>query len=54
MQREASDEWSAELPASPGVHRVSVRSDGGPWISPPGLAAQDDGFGGSAGVFVIP
>ena len=54
MQREIGDAWSVELPATTGVHRVSLRTDDGPWISPPGLAAQDDGFGGSAGVFVIP
>jgi hypothetical protein len=54
MQHDDDDVWSAELPVLPGVHRVSVRSDGAAWIAPPGLMAQDDGFGGSAGVFVIP
>jgi hypothetical protein len=54
MQREADDVWSAELPASSGVHRVSLRVDGGPWMAPPGLVAEDDGFGGSAAEFIIP
>jgi hypothetical protein len=54
MQRGADDAWSAEVPASSGVHRVSFRIDGGAWIAPPGLVAEDDGFGGTAGVVVIP
>jgi hypothetical protein len=54
MHQDSDGEWSAEMPASPGLHRVSLRSDGGPWTAPPGLVAQDDGFGGTAGVFVIP
>jgi hypothetical protein len=54
MRRDAGDGWSVELPASPGVHRVSLRVDGGPWIAPPGLTAEDDGFGGSAAVFTVP
>ena len=54
MQRDTGDGWSAELFAPPGVHRVSLRVDGGPWIAPPGLTAEDDDFGGSAAVFTIP
>jgi hypothetical protein len=54
MQRDAGDGWSAELLAPPGVHRISLRVDGGPWIAPPGLTAEDDGFGGSAAVFTVP
>jgi hypothetical protein len=54
MQRDAGDRWSAELLAPPGVHRISLRVDGGPWIAPPGLTAEDDGFGGSAAVFTVP
>ena len=54
MQRESGDGWSAELPASSGAHRISLRVDGGPWTAPPGLLEEDDGFGGSAAVFIIP
>ena len=54
MLRGTGDTWSAEVPASSGVHRVSFRIDGGTWIAPPGLVAEDDGFGGSAGMVVIP
>ena len=54
MQRESGDAWFAELPASSGAHRVSLRVDGGAWTAPPGLPEEDDGFGGSAAVFIIP
>jgi hypothetical protein len=54
MQRASDDGWFAELPASTGAHRISLRVDGGQWIAPPGLSSDDDGFGGSAAVFIIP
>ena len=43
-----------EVQATPGVHHVSVRVDGGKWIAPPGLAAIDDDFAGQAGLLVVP
>jgi 1,4-alpha-glucan branching enzyme len=45
--------WAASLRIPPGVHRVNVRVDGGPWIAPPGLATITDDFGGRVGVFVV-
>jgi hypothetical protein len=54
MRRGSGDDWSAELPASSGPHRISLRADGGSWMAPPGLLAEDDGFGGSAAVFIVP
>ena len=54
MQRTSDGRWSVELPATSGVHRVSLRVDGGPWTAPPGAVAEDDGFGGSAAVLMIP
>jgi hypothetical protein len=48
------DLWIAELHATPGVHRVSLRVDGGKWIAPPGLAPIDDDFAGQAGLLVVP
>ncbi|HVE36220.1 MAG TPA: hypothetical protein VNC18_21815 [Gemmatimonadaceae bacterium] len=48
------DVWAADVHARPGVHHVSIRVDGGGWISPPGLAAIDDDFAGRAGLLVIP
>jgi hypothetical protein len=54
MQRESGDAWSADLHASSGAHRISLRVDGGAWMAPPGLLGEDDGFGGSAATFVVP
>jgi hypothetical protein len=54
MQRLGDDRWSADVPATSGAHRVSIRADGGPWAAPPGLVGETDDFGGSAGMFVIP
>jgi hypothetical protein len=54
MRRESTDAWFADLPASSGAHRISLRVDGGPWTAPPGLLEEDDGFGGTAAVFIIP
>lgn len=38
---------------SPGVHRVQLRLDGGPWMAPPGLPRADDGPGGPSGAWVV-
>jgi hypothetical protein len=54
MRRDSDGRWSVELPATSGVHHASLRIDGGPWTAPPGSLAEDDGFGGSAGVLMIP
>jgi hypothetical protein len=53
MRRTGDGRWSADLPAPPGAHRLNVRIDGGAWIAPPGLGADTDDFGGTAGVVVI-
>jgi hypothetical protein len=45
--------WSVVLPAEPGVHRVQVRVDGGPWQAPPGLPRADDGPAGPAGTLLV-
>lgn len=37
-----------------GTHRVAVRINGGAWRAPRGLAAVDDGYGGTAGVVIVP
>lgn len=40
------------LPA--GVHRVSVRVNGGDWHAPTGLVGERDEFGGTRGIVVVP
>lgn len=46
--------WSAILPLASGTYQLNVRTDGGAWIVPPGLALLKDEFGGSVGLLVIP
>ena len=48
------DDWEARLPLEPGVYRLNLRLDGGPWVAPPGLPAERDGFGGEVGVLIVP
>ena len=38
---------------TPGVYRVNIRVDGGPWIVPPGLTGISDEFDGRVGLLVI-
>lgn len=45
--------WEVLLPAPPGVYRINLRHDAGPWQAPPGLPATDDGFGGRVGLLVL-
>jgi len=40
-----SSEWSVVLTIPPGIHRMNIRIDGGPWGVPPGVTALDDDFG---------
>lgn len=54
LARAAGGLWIADVHAAPGAYRVNVRVNGGEWAAPPGTVAVDDGFGGSAGVVVIP
>lgn len=41
------------LPIPPGVHRLNVRLDGGDWMVPGGMRAEQDEFGGMVGVLVV-
>jgi hypothetical protein len=45
--------WTVSLPADPGVHRISVRVDGGAWTVPPGLARAADGFADDVGILIV-
>jgi hypothetical protein len=51
-QRRSSNEFTVSLPASPGVHRVRIRIDGGPWSVPPGVSLEEGDFG-AVGVILL-
>ena len=53
MQRSANGRWRAELKLSPGMHRITVRADGGAWIAPPGLPIGNDDYGSPVGMIVV-
>ena len=46
--------WVASFRISPGIHRINVRRDGGPWIAPGGTTRSADDYDGEVGVFVLP
>ena len=54
LTRIAPGIWEVALPIAPGVHRVNVRLDGGPWIAPAGTRSEEAEFGGTVGVLVVP
>lgn len=45
-------EWRGRL--VPGVHRVNLRLDRGPWMVPEGAARVADDYGGEIGMIVVP
>jgi hypothetical protein len=45
--------WHITLPVAPGMHRVSIRTDGGGWGPPPGLPVTADEFMGTVGILLI-
>jgi hypothetical protein len=53
LTRERGGRWSLNIFIAPGVHRVNLRVDGGPWLPPPGLTAVQDEFGGAVGLLVV-
>lgn len=53
LERDKDCWWAVTLALPAGVHRVNLRTDDGPWRSPPGLTAVDDGFGGQVGLLVV-
>lgn len=53
MTRSHNGRWRAELKLAPGVHRISVRADGGKWIAPPNLPIGNDDFGSPVGMIII-
>lgn len=53
MSRSNSGKWRAELKLTPGVHRITVRADGGRWIAPPNLPLGNDDYGSPVGMIII-
>jgi hypothetical protein len=54
LVRKEAAVWEVSLPVTPGVHRMNLRLDGGPWIVPAGLRLERNEFGGAAGLLVVP
>ncbi len=52
MEKEG-DVWRVRLPATPGLHRVNVRYDGGAWRAPPVTRIVKDEFGQESGEMMI-
>ena len=53
LERTPDGRWTTTLTLAPGVHRLNLRTDAGPWRVPPLLTAVDDGFGGQVGLLVV-
>ena len=53
MTRNRNGKWRAELKLAPGVHRITVRTDGGKWIAPPNLPIGNDDYGSPVGMIVV-
>ncbi len=46
--------WETLTGIPPGVHRLNIRVDGGPWLVPRGTRLEETEFGGAVGVVVVP
>lgn len=53
LVRRGRDLWELSMPLSPGMHQITVRTDGGPWMAPPGMPTMHDSYGGDVGLLVI-
>jgi|GEM_PF-6400639 len=51
---ERDDLWETTVHKPAGYYHVNIRVDGGEWITPPGLVAVPDRFGGSTGILNLP
>ena len=50
----AGDVWHFETPATPGLHRIALRIDGGEWIAPANIPHATDDLGGVVGLITVP
>ena len=53
MIRRGRDLWELTVPVATGVHQITVRTDGGKWVAPPGLPTVSDQFTGEVGVMIV-
>ena len=53
LVRRGRDLWELSVPVSPGVHQITVRVDGGPWMAPPGIPTVHSAFDGELGLLVV-
>ena len=51
--RRRGDVWELRTQIAPGVHRLNIRIDGGPWLVPTGARPEEGEFGDKVGVVVI-
>jgi hypothetical protein len=54
LSESSSGRWELTIRVSSGVYRFNLRVDGGPWIAPIGVRAEDGEFGGRVGVLLVP
>lgn len=53
LERLRDGKWRAVLHLPPGVHRLLLRSDNGPWMPPPGMPTGNDDFGTPVGLLIL-
>ena len=53
LRRTGRASWELPVMLAPGVYRLNVRIDGGPWQVPRGATPQQDEFGGLVGLVVV-
>jgi hypothetical protein len=54
LNHSTGNRWELIIRIPPGIYRVSLRVNGGSWIAPGGVRAEEDEFGGRVGVLVVP
>lgn len=53
LVRRGRDLWELSVPLSPGMHRINVRVDGGPWMAPPGIPVMHGSYTGEVGLIYV-
>lgn len=53
LESAGSGTWRLRVRLPSGTYRFALRADGGPWMVPPGIPSQPDGFGGQVALLVV-